>query len=58
MKNSKPWFAAVVRLREWSQDDLHFTQSVRFHEPTYRNPAELRRDVRAVLDALAKKGDG
>lgn len=41
------------RLREWSRDDLHVTQSVRFHEPVYANPTEIRRDVREILAALA-----
>lgn len=41
---------AVDRLREWSQDDLHLIQSVRQYEPTYANPADLRKDVRSLLD--------
>ena len=51
---------AETRLREWSQDDIHLLQSVRMHEPTYRNPSRLRADVRALLadrDRLAGEVD-
>lgn len=40
------------RLREWSIDELHLVRSVRHHEPVYRNPGELRGDVRWLLAEL------
>lgn len=52
---------ALDRLREWTDDDLHLGQSVRFHEPTYKNPAEIRRDVReliAVVEAAIELNNG
>lgn len=41
--------SAAERLYMWSRDELHMCRSVRMHEPIYRNPGELRRDVRALL---------
>lgn len=41
--------ARLERLRSWSMDEAHVVQSVRQHEPQYRNPAELRADVRELL---------
>jgi hypothetical protein len=43
----------VRRLRVWSDDDLHVLRSARSHEPVYANPAELRKDVRDLLERLA-----
>lgn len=44
--------AAEGRLREWSIDELHLTRSVRSHEPVYRNPSQLRGDIRWLLAEL------
>lgn len=48
--------AAIARLREWSRDELHLTQSARMHEPVYANPAALRADVRTLLALLGPAG--
>lgn len=40
------------RLREWVEDPSHIGRSVRSYQPTYANPAALRRDVTAVLAEL------
>lgn len=51
-EESQSLIAARLRLVAWAKDELHIGQSVRMHEPTYRNPAEIRRDVRETLNAL------
>ena len=43
---------SAERLREWVEDPSHIGRSVRSYQPTYANPAALRRDVTAVLDEL------
>lgn len=40
---------SLARLTRWSDDELHQLRSVRMFEPVYRNPAELRADVRALI---------
>lgn len=45
-----PLESAFARLRQWSGE---FSIG-RFEKPTYKNPGELKADVRLVLDELVK----
>lgn len=40
------------QLHAWAEDS-HTGQSVRYHEPQFKNPAEIRAAVLALLDELA-----
>lgn len=47
---STPLEAAFARLRKWSGE----ISIGRFEKPVYKNPGELKTDVRLVLDELVK----